>query len=276
MSRLLTCIAIAALTAPLAIPQQRETVAFNDPSRPGKIVVQAMAGSVTVKAYEGKEAIIESTGNAPGPYHRTEPVPPGMHRIGGSTGGLEITQSNNTITVSPGASGFLYNQDVTIQVPAQTSVTVNAVAAKSMVIEGISGEIEAGNTSGGISIVNCSGPVMAHSMNGKIEASLTSVPPDKAMSFSTFNGDIDVTLPASTKADLTVRTDRGDIFTDFDVNLDSNVPPEANGQAKVKAKAKAGGNRRYFAASAAHGTINGGGPEMQFTTYNGTILIHKK
>jgi hypothetical protein len=25
-----------------------------------------------------------------------------------------------------------------------------------------------------------------------------------------------------------------------------------------------------------YGSINGGGPEMQFVTYNGNILIHKK
>jgi hypothetical protein len=27
---------------------------------------------------------------------------------------------------------------------------------------------------------------------------------------------------------------------------------------------------------AMYGAINGGGPEMQFVTYNGNILIHKK
>lgn len=38
----------------------------------------------------------------------------------------------------------------------------------------------------------------------------------------------------------------------------------------VKPKFKRGND------GAVNGTINGGGPEMQFTTFNGRILIHKK
>ena len=39
---------------------------------------------------------------------------------------------------------------------------------------------------------------------------------------------------------------------------------------------KSGGRYRVRIDKAMYGSINGGGPEMQFVTYNGNILIHKK
>ena len=274
MKKLLVWSFTAVLMAPLALPQdtQKATVAFSDPSRPRKLVVETMFGSVTVRGYNGQEAVVETTGRtgvrAPG---RKEAEPPaGMHRIGGSTPGIEITESNNTVRVSGGASPFA-QADVVIQVPTQTSVSVGAFSGGSVTIENISGEIEANNMNGQVNITNVSGSVVAHSMNGKIVASINSVTPDKPMSFSTMNGDIDVTLPADIKANVKMKTDRGDMFTDFDVKVDaSSQPPQ------VDDNRKRGGRYRVRFNRGTSGTINGGGPEIQFTTFNGNILIHKK
>jgi hypothetical protein len=67
--------------------------------------------------------------------------------------------------------------------------------------ENVSGEIEANNDErAGEHHQRLRVLVVAHSMNGKVVVSLNTVMPDKAMSFSTMNGDVDVTLPASVKA----------------------------------------------------------------------------
>ncbi len=47
------------------------------------------------------------------------------------------------------------------------------------------------------------------------------------MASTSFNGDVDVTLPASAKANLKLRTDQGEIFTDFDVQIRPSWPPES-------------------------------------------------
>jgi DUF4097 and DUF4098 domain-containing protein YvlB len=274
MKRLLIVGATAFLAASAAFPQetQKATVAFSDPTRPRKLVVETMFGSVTVRGYNGQEAIVETTGRtgirAPG-RKETEP-PAGMHRIGGGSPGLEITEENNTIKVSGGASPFA-QADVVIQVPTQTSVSVRTFTGGSLTVENISGEIEASNMNGPLTITNVSGSVMAHSMNGKILASINSVTPDKAMSFSTMNSEIDVTLPANTKANVKLKTDHGDIFTDFDIKLDSTARPP-----QVEDNRNKGGRYRVQFDRGTNGTINGGGPEIQFTTFNGNILIHKK
>ncbi len=262
------------LMAPLALPQetQRATIAFSDASRPKKLVVETSFGSVTVRGYNGQEVVVETSGRggARGAGHRETEPPAGMHRIGGNYAGLEITEENNTIRVSSGRSPFS-QADVVIQVPTQTSVSVNAMLGYSITIENVSGEIEANNMNGQVTITNVSGSVMAHSMNGKIQASMSSVTPDKAMSFSTMNGGIDVTLPASIKANVKLKTDHGDIFTDFDIKLDATAQPP-----QVEDNRKKGGRYRVQFDRGTSGTINGGGPEIQFTTFNGSILIHKK
>jgi DUF4097 and DUF4098 domain-containing protein YvlB len=124
---------------------------------------------------------------------------------------------------------------------------------------------------GAVTVTNASGSVIANSMNGKINVALNRVTPGKSMSFSTMNGTIDVTLPADVKANLKLKTDNGEIYTDFDVKLDGTSHPPV-----VEDQRKSGGRYRVKVDKAMYGSINGGGPEMQFVTYNGNILIHKK
>ncbi len=69
--------------------ERQMTVAFSDPSQPRKLVVDTMFGSVTVRGYDGQDAIVESTGASGsgrgGAGKRS--LPAGMHRIGGSSAG---------------------------------------------------------------------------------------------------------------------------------------------------------------------------------------------
>jgi uncharacterized lipoprotein YajG len=259
----LSCVALA-----LAQDTQKETIQFSNPSAPHKLDVELMMGNVTVKGYDGRDVLIEySTSGIPNIYRRgraQEPPPPGMHRIGGSRA-LDISESNNTVTIK---TSFPINGDFNIQVPADTSVTVKTLSGKAITIENISGEVEANNMNGQVIVTDVSGPVVAHSMNGKVTASLNRVLPGKDMSFTTFNGDVDVTLPADAKANLKMHADNGDIYTDFDVKLDAQSPIVVTRPGKPKPKIKEDGMQS--------GTINGGGPEIQFTTFNGRILIHKK
>jgi DUF4097 and DUF4098 domain-containing protein YvlB len=109
---------------------------------------------------------------------------------------------------------------------------------------------------------------VAHSLNGGVVATFARVAPDKAMSFSSLNGDINVTLPGDTRARLKMKTDNGELYTDFDVQLERSQPKvtEENDH----------GRHRIKQDHTTYGTINGGGPEMQFTSFNGNIYIRKQ
>jgi DUF4097 and DUF4098 domain-containing protein YvlB len=94
---------------------------------------------------------------------------------------------------------------------------------------------------------------------------------DKPMSFSTLNGDIDVTLPADTKATFRMKSDNGEIWTDFEVKLTPNAA-----KPQVEDSRSSGGKYKVKMDKATVGTINGGGPEMSFKTLNGNIFVRQK
>ena len=104
--------------------------------------------------------------------------------------------------------------------------------------------------------------------NGEVEVLFDEINSDAPMAFSSFNGDVQVTFPSSLKADVKAKSDMGDVYTDFDMAISKNEPlvdkKTSSGKFKVKIE------------QWVRGTINGGGPEMLFKTFNGDIMIKSK
>jgi len=75
------------------------------------------------------------------------------------------------------------------------------------------------NLNGSILMTNVAGSIAANSVNGRVQATMTRVTAPKSMAFTTLNGNVDVTLPAATRANLKLRSDMGDVFTDFEVQV---------------------------------------------------------
>ena len=189
----------------------------------------------------------------------------GLRRIpvpGGT--GLEVEEEDNVMEVR--TSTFQQAVDVVIQAPYNTTLELSSMNNGTITVENITGEVEVSNMNGPIKLTGISGTVVAHSMNGWITVALESVTPNKPMSFSTMNGDIDVTLPANTKAKVKIKSDMGEVYSDFDIQVDT-VPQ--------KIEEKDEGRYRVSFEKYIMGTINGGGPEYTFKTYHGDIIIRK-
>ncbi len=242
--------------------ENRVTVAFSNPNRPRVLVVNQVQGSVAVRGYNGKDAIIE--GSHVGERRRDSDGHGGMHRID-QPGGMDITENDNTITIH---GDFMHSSNITVQVPVETSLKLKTVNGGKISVEGVSGDVEADNTNGSVVVTDVSGSVVASSTNGKVTVSLTKVTPNKSMSFSSMNGTVDVTLPADTKANLRMRTDNGEIWSDFDVKVDGARPSQSIDTRE--------GHHRIRIDKTIYGSINGGGPEIQLVTFNGSIFLRKK
>ena len=67
-----------------------------------------------------------------------------------------------------------------------------------------------------------------------------------------------------------MKSENGDAFSDFEIKLEPNSRPVVEQGRSDK------GKYQVRVDKAIYGTINGGGPEMQFTTLNGRIFIRKK
>ncbi|PYT27807.1 MAG: hypothetical protein DMG57_17205 [Acidobacteria bacterium] len=251
-------------------PGERITVPFSDPSRTHTLKVHLMNGGITVKGYDGKDAIIEIHGESGEERHHSRPPrgAEGMKRIDNSGAGLTAEEEDNVLTV--GTRSINRNADLTIQVPVNTSLQLGCVNGGDIVVDRISGEIEVNNVNGGVTLTNVSGSVIAHALNKNVVVKLDKITADKSMSFSSLNGDVDVTLPADTKARVKLKTDNGEIYSDFEVKMDvaSQRPVVEDGRSNR-------GKYRVRIDRALYGTINGGGPEFQFQTFNGNVYIRK-
>ena len=73
-----------------------------------------------------------------------------------------------------------------------------------------------------------------------------------------------------TKARVKMKSDNGEIYSDFDIRIDPS-----SRQPTVEDNRSGRGKYRVRFEKAMYGTINGGGPEMQFTTFNGNVYIRK-
>src|SRR5438067_1900689 len=90
----------------------RVTVPFSDASRPRVLKCSLLNGAISVKGYDGKDAIVEARPRGEGRHHtrRGSEPPTGMHRIDVNTTGLTVEEAENVITV--GTRGFNENIDV--------------------------------------------------------------------------------------------------------------------------------------------------------------------
>jgi hypothetical protein len=192
----------------------------------------------------------------------------GMKLITAAMTGLTVEEDNNVVTVE--TESWKHAIDLTIQVPLSSSLELGATNDGSVTVENVSGEIEINNTNGAIVIKNASGTVVAHTVSGDIEVVLNRISPDKPMSFSNMNGDIDVTLPADVKANVKIKSQMGNIYSDFDVSLKST--PQKAEESGMSEK----GKYRVNFDKGIYGTINGGGTELSFNSFNGEIFIRKR
>lgn len=335
----------------------RAVVPLSNPSKPARIEVSVIRGSITIKSYEGKDVIVEarvrekalsewgnfySTGT---PYALAAPVTPpaaptpapapmavpsakagqkaaknlaemeaqmaatladqevlarkiardtgrgldyvfqysqddkkareekekkiaGMKQLSGSSSGLEVEEENNVVTIS--TQSWKAATDLVIQVPRSTSLEVRSSMDGAVVVDGVSGEIDINNINGPVTLTNVSGNTLVHTVNGDITVALARVAADKPLSFSTMNGDIDVTLPADVKANLKMKSEQGEIYSDFDINM-TRQPAKSEAAEKTEQ-----GKYRIAFDKSLYGLVNGGGQEMGFNTFSGDIYIRKK
>jgi hypothetical protein len=352
-------------------PPDRAVVPLSNPAKPAKIEVSVMRGSITVKAYQGKEVVVEARvrekslaelyapypdlayavagppvpPTAPAPAPAPMAVPPakagqraeelrkqieattqannkelqaalqagiaasladqealakrvmganekaralydeyfqddkkrreerekrraGMKQLSGSTSGLEIEEDDNVVQIN--VQSWKAATDLLIQVPVTTSLEVRSSMDGAVVVEGVSGEIDINNINGPVTLTNVSGNTLVHTVHGDIEVVLARIAADKPLSFSSMTGDIDVTLPADVKASLKMKSEQGEIYTDFDMNVGRKVT-----KAEATEKAEPGKYRVTFDKSLL-GLVNGGGQEISFNTFSGDIYIRKK
>jgi hypothetical protein len=265
----------AATSSPRAIAarasQQQPTgdqvaVPLTDPSKPALVHISLVHGGITVRGANRRDVLVVARPEADRPSRRDDPDATGLRRLP-QTAGFRISEEANRVNIGSDSPSRSITFDV--EVPLRTNLRLRTVNGGEVRVDNVDGEIEVSNTNGGITLTSVAGSVVAGTTNGNVRASLRRLAADKEMAFTSLNGTIDVTLPSSTKASLRMRSDRGEVYSDFDVQLKPEALPT------VSESSSSRGRYRISRARSIVGTINGGGPELELRTFNSNVYVRK-
>lgn len=241
------------------------TVPLSDPAKRGKLSARINYGSITVKGTARKDVLVKYKSEQD-EEDKSENSKDGLRRISGGGMDLEVVEDNNVVKVASDSWNNKLNLE--IEVPSGMDLEVKTYNDGDLMITNIQGEVELTNYNGEITALNISGSVVATTFNGGIKVTFNNVTAGTPMSYSTYNGDIDITFPAAIKASMRMKTERGDIYSGFDVDFKSSGP--------VQKKDAKPGVYKVVIDEWKRGDINGGGPEITMKNYNGDIYLRKK
>src|ERR1700742_3684904 len=249
--------ALLAVALPLNAQSDGNKVAVPiDSTRPVNLRAHLVTGSITVKGADVKEVLVEAKGRADEDSGR-ESRSNGMKRIPMTSTGLNIEAENNQVRISTDSTQRA--TDLVITVPVHSSLSLHTVNDGNISVSGVDGELDVNDVNGEVDLKNVAGSVVAHALNGHVMVTMTRIDAQKPMAFSSLNGDIDVTFPADLKANVSMRTDNGEVYSDFDVKLQTTNP-----QQMVEDNRGKGGKYQVKIDKSVKGKINGGGQEITF------------
>lgn len=244
----------------MAQEEHEVIVDLSHPNKEAIIEVGLNKGNLTVKGTARKDVLVRYKNSSKLSIVNGQD---GLKRISGANSGIEITEEDNEIEIR--TQNMNDKISVYMEVPMNTSIDAHILMEGDLEVDNISGEIELSNSNGPVKATNISGIVQANGFNGKVIVDFKKITPNADMSFISFNGKVDVTIPAGSKFNVKAQSDHGDVYTGFDMKMDTNK----------KAKTKEDG-KTVYTDSWIRGTVNGGGPEFTFKTFHGDVYIRNK
>ena len=251
-------------------------VPLSNPSQIGKLYVDLHNGTIQVKGYEGKEVSVQFVERKNNHKNKNDwnwdwdgndndhkNSKKGLKKISSNYIDLEIEENNNTVYVK---GSHNRRSDLIIQVPTNFNLKLKAHHNGDINVSNVVGELEITSHHGEIIIEKVGGSVIADTHHGEIRGSLVSVTPNAPMAFSTYHGDVDIAFPTSIKCDTKIKTAKGDIYTDFDLEL-KTVTDEKTSATGRRKQIKIGGWM--------YGKIGSGGEEFLFNTHHGDVVIRQ-
>lgn len=239
-------------------------VKFGGSAKDRRLEIYLDKTSLSIEGYNGDELVINTD--------RIEPIPDrakGLKSLYANgtdnTGlGLEVISEGSTIKVTK-----VNNREsiFKIKVPKNVSLVVEEMSfhgGGDFKISDIEGNVEVQSKTATVIIRNLNGSLVAHSTSGDIDVIFSKVNADKPTSVTNISGEVDVTLPSDTKANIKTKSISGEVYTDFDIVM------EKKGDDKSK------GMKYWGGGYEARGTIGGGGVEMRLESISGNVYIRKK
>ena len=235
-------------------------VPLSNPGQAGLLKASSHRGSIKVEAYDGKDVIVtlfaddDNRGGSKGKN--------GLKKISGGAVNAEITEEDNVVRIETGSQNTV---DMVIKVPRNFDVNLHTHHHGDIYVKGIDGTSEIDAHHGGVTLESVGSSANVNTHHGEINATFRGVDSSKPMVLTTYHGDVDISLPAGTTFNTKLKTTKGDIFTDFELSMNSQIN-------KVESK---GATTKIEIGGWMHGAVGSGGQEYMLSTYHGDIIIRK-
>lgn len=240
-------------------------VPLSSPEKPGVLVIEHIKGSITVNGYDGDVVIVSAAPRQTVKDSKGSTDTDGLKRIASEIIQLSAQEKNNEVIVT--TNSHKNSIDLDIKVPYNFSLKLKTYHNGKIVVRNVTGEMEISNINGDIYLSAISGSVVANTIDGNILVEFDGITPDIPMAFTSIEGKIDVTFPPDIKASLKMKSDNGEIFSDFDVRIEKRK--------SLIDKSDKTGVFKVSLEEWTFGSINGGGPEFLFKTFEGNIYIRE-
>jgi hypothetical protein len=194
-----------------------------------------------------------------------DPEMKGLKKISNNSMDFKIEEIDSEVIIK--SDTWFKGVDLVVEVPQSFDLDINNGMGGNVEVENVSGELNLASYLGSVYAKNVSGVVNANTYTGEIEVTFNNITSGKDMSFISYTGKVDVTLPASYAASLKMKTDWGDIYSDLEI-----IPVEQKPEFK---KDDTGKGFKLYTDSWTYATINGGGPEITMKTQMGSIYLRK-
>jgi hypothetical protein len=240
-------------------------VPLSEAGRPALVRVDLVEGTIVVKGADRRDVLVTIRARNETPPRRVPREATNLRRLTPPPG-VAVSEQRNEVAIemeSPNRPA-----DLEILVPLRTHLRLNTVNDGDITVEGVEGELELESVNGSIVINQGGGSIVATTVNGHVTATLTRLNGQRAMAFSSLSGKVDVTFPASLRANLKLRSDNGEVYTDFVLQLRPGTPA-------VQPARGSRGRLRIEVNRALYGEVNGGGPEIELRSFNGDVFVRK-
>jgi hypothetical protein len=213
--RLLCATLLATTVLPRTQADEASTTAtatLSAPGKPATLRVDMPWADIQIVGVAGDTVTVETTLTQQGAASTRGD---GLRRLDDEVS-FELTEKDNIVSLrlageNPWAG---HDAEFKISVPRAMALDIKTEAGGDLKVKDITGDIEINNMNGEVSLEGITGSTVVNTMNGEVRAVYAQAP-QKLVSITSMNGEVDLRVPADTKANIRLRTHNGSILTDF-------------------------------------------------------------
>jgi hypothetical protein len=224
----------------------------------GRLTIDTHNGSVTVMTWKQPNVQIDARIEADAQSDDPQDVEKTNIKVTGSGSSVRIESDYSAlpshlswlgVSVSMNSRSNLPLVHYTISMPSTAALDIDEHNSQ-IVVSGLHNDLTIDGHNGSIQVRDLDGAAKIETHNGTISVAFARFA--RASSFETHNGDVEVRMPAQSRFDLNAEGHRSrPVSSDFALTVNS-------------------------ADSDVSSRVNGGGPELRFSSHNGTLHLVKQ